>query len=319
VPAIDDAPRGRPQEPPDRALAALAAEQHGVVDLDDLRSVGIDDRATQRRVASGRLHRVHRGVFAVGHPRLTRDGRRFAAVRAYGRDAIASHIMAAALWGLRRSGRLEVTVSSSRLDRDGIVVHESRVLDAADVAVVRAIPVTSLARTLVDLAEVLPADRLERVVDHAGRHEAFDLREVHDALDRLPGRRGAPRLRALMDAPSPGLTRSELEDRFLALCRRARLPLPQLNVHLDIGLDRLVEADVLFARERVIVELDGAATHATTSALHADRRRDTAAAAAGFRTLRYTWERVTQDGEAVAAELGVVLSRGQGRGRRRGG
>jgi very-short-patch-repair endonuclease len=233
---------------------------------------------------------VHRGVYAVGHPRLTADGRRLAAVRAYGRRAIASHHTAAALWGLLRSTRREVTLPTTRVPRDGIVPHASRALVPADRAVVRAIPVTSLARTLVDLAEVLPSDRL------------------HDALDRVTGRRGAPGLRALLETPSPGLTRSELEDRFLALCRRARLPLPRLNAHLDVGLDRLVEVDALFARERVIVELDGGAIHHTKRAFHADRRRDTAAAAAGLMTLRYTWERVTGEPAAVATELAAVLA-----------
>src|SRR4051812_16193302 len=177
---------------------------------------------------------------------------------------------AAALWGLRRSAAREVTVATARAWRDGIVPHASRVMTAEDRAVIRAIPVTSLARTLADLAEVLAPDRLERALAHAAGHDAFDLRAVHAALDRLPGRRGAPALRALLDTPSPGLTRSELEDNFLALCQRERLPLPRLNTHLDVGLDRLVEADALFARERVIVELDGGATHDTTTAFHAD-------------------------------------------------
>lgn len=280
-----------------------------MVDLRDLRDVGISERAAQVRVGSGRLHRVHRGVYAVGHPRLTADGRRFAAVRAYGRGAVASHLTAGALWGLRRGARLEITVASARAPRDGITPHETSVLGADDVAVIRAIPVTSLARTLVDLAEVLAPDRLERVLDHAGRHEAFDRRAVQDALDRLPGRRGAPRLRALLGAPSAGMTRSELEDRFLFLCRRARMPIPRLNAHLNVGLDRLVEVDALFTRQRVIVELDGGATHDTTRAFHADRRRDTAAAAAGFLTLRYTWERVITEQQQVAGELAAVLSR----------
>jgi very-short-patch-repair endonuclease len=282
-----------------------------VVDLVDLRRAGLTKSAVRRRVEAGRLHRVWRGVYAVGHPELTVDGRRYAAVRACGRDAVASHRMAAALWGLRRGGTLEVTVCGERRGPRPLAVHETRVLGAADRAVIRAVPVTSLARTLVDLAEVLGPDRLERVLDHAGRHDAFDLRAVHDTLDRLNGRRGAARLRALLGGPpSPGLTRTELEDRFLVLCRRARLPIPRLNVHLDIGLGRLVEVDALFADQGLIVELDGAATHDTTPSFHADRRRDTAAAAAGFRTLRYTWERVIHEPQVVAAELRAVLRSG---------
>ena len=161
---------------------------------------------------------------------------------------------------------------------------------------------------MVDLADVLPFDRLERILDHAGRHDAFDLRLLHAVLAELNGRRGAGRLLALLGGPaSPGRTRSELEDDFLALCRAACLPLPRMNVHLDIGLDRLVEVDALFAEQRVIVELDGGEHHDTTPAFHADRRRDTAAAAAGFQTLRYTWDRVTREPAGIAGELAVIL------------
>ncbi|MCZ4491618.1 MAG: hypothetical protein JWP53_549 [Conexibacter sp.] len=289
-------------------IAELAARHHGVVDLWELRDAGLSKRQVHRRAETGRLHRVFPGVYAVGHPSLTADGRRYGAVRACGPRAVASHLMGAALWGLRRSSRLEVTVPHSRGGIDTVIVHETRRLGPSDATTIRAIPVTSLARTLVDLADVLPADRLERVFDHAGRHREFDLREVQAALDRVPGRRGAPKLRALLGAPSPGLTRSELEDAFLALCRRARLPPPRLNAQLPFG-DRLVEVDVLFAQHHVIVELDGAATHDTTPAFHADRRRDAIAAAAGFQTLRYTWERVTTDASAVTAELRAVLAR----------
>ena len=189
-----------------------------------------------------------------------------------------------------------------------IAVHESRVLGPLHVDVVRNIPVTSLSRTLADLAEILPEDRLERLLDHAGRHAAFDRRTLEAVLDALPGRRGAPALRVLLGAPSPGLTRSELEDAFLALCCRAGLPASRLNARLWLG-GRLVEVDVLFAGHRLIVELDGAATHDTTPAFHADRRRDAIAAAAGFQTLRYTWERVTADASAVTAELRAVMAR----------
>jgi very-short-patch-repair endonuclease len=293
---------------PDELIAKLAARHHGVVDLKDLRAAGLSARMVQYRARTGRLHRVFPEVFAVGHPELTRDGWRYAAVRASSAGAVASYLMGAALWGLRRSNRLEVTVPKGGSAPKAVAVHESRVLGPLHIGVVRNIPVTSLARTLVDLAEVLREDRLERVLDHAGRHEAFDRRTLEAVLDSLPGRRGAPKLRALLGTPSPGLTRSELEDAFLALCRRARLPAPRLNAQLPFG-DRLVEVDVLFAQHHVIVELDGAATHDTTPAFHADRRRDAIAAAAGFQTLRYTWERVTTDAAAVTAELRVVLAR----------
>jgi very-short-patch-repair endonuclease len=308
VPAICAHDGGKPQGPlPDAALAALAAEHHGIVDLVDLASVGISARAAQQRATAGRLHRIHRGVSAVGHSRLTSDGRRLAAVRAYGREAVASHLTAAALWGLRRSARLEVTLPTARMPRDGITPRESGHLGPEDRAVIRNIPVTSLARTLVDLAEVLAADRLERILDHAGRHEAFDRRALEAALVRLRGRHGGATLRALLGTPSAGMTRSGLEDAFLALCRRSGLPLPRLNTHVVVG-SRLVEADAVFPGHGLIVELDGAATHDTTPAFHADRRRDAALASHGFQTLRYTWERVMGEPATVTAELRAVLA-----------
>jgi hypothetical protein len=290
-------------------IARLAAEHHGVVDLGELLAEGLTERQVHRRARDGRLHRKYPGVYAVGHPALTRDGWRYAAVRACGPRAVGSHLMAAALWGLRRSTRLEVTVPHSRGGLDAVIVHETRRLAAVDVTTIRTIPVTGLARTLVDLAEVLSGDRLERVVDHAGRHEASDGHAVARVLDQLRGRRGAGRLTALLALPSPaGPTRSVLEDAFLALCRGHDLPVPRLNVHLATAGHRLVEADALFADHALVVELDGAATHDTTRAFHADRRRDTALAAAGYLVLRYTWERVTTEAEAVAAELREVMA-----------
>ncbi|MDX6702209.1 MAG: hypothetical protein QOF26_2435 [Baekduia sp.] len=289
-------------------MARFAAHQHGVVGLAELRAARLTGRAITRRVAAGRLHRLFPGVYAVGHPRLTPDGRRYAAVRACGPGARASHLMASALWGLRASAKLEVTVPGRRRGPREVVVHETRVLGEAHIAVVRNIPVTSLARTLADLADVLAEDRLERVLDHAGRHSAFDRRQVEAVLDDLPGRHGAPLLRAMLGTPSAGMTRSALEDAFLALCRRGALPVPRLNTHIAVG-PRLVEADALFADAQVVVELDGAQTHDSTPAFHADRRRDTALAALGFQTLRYTWDRVTGEPEAVTAELRAVLTR----------
>jgi very-short-patch-repair endonuclease len=305
---VDDT-KGRPQRTrhPDVAVARFAADHHGIAGLEDLRGAGLSPRMVQHRARTGRLHRVFPTVFAVGHPGLTRDGWRYAAVRACSPGAVASHLMAGALWGLRRSDRLEVTVAKGGSGPKTVAVHETRVLGAPHMDVVRNIPVTSLARTLVDLAEVLAPDRLERVLDHAGRHETFDRAALQTVLDELPGRHGAPKLRELLGSPSPGPTRSELEDAFLALCRRGGLPTPRLNVHLALG-DRLVEADALFAEHGLIVELDGAATHDTTPAFHADRRRDAIAAAAGFQTLRYTWERVTREPAAVAVELRAVMA-----------
>jgi very-short-patch-repair endonuclease len=218
--------------------------------------------------------------------------------------------MAAALWGLRAWAHLEVTVPGRRTGPEGVIVHRTRLLADCDVGSIRAIPVTALARTVVDLAELLGPDALSRVIDKAGRLDAFDLHDLRATAARMTGRRGARVLSAALGLPSAGMTRSELEDAFLALCRRAHLPSPRTNVHVAAA-DRLYEADALFGPQQLIVELDGR-LHDNPVAFQADRRRDAGLAAAGFQTVRYTARRLRDDQEAVVAELRAILSRRSG-------
>jgi very-short-patch-repair endonuclease len=300
-------PGVRSERPPplDLAIARLAAGRHGVLTLGELRALGLSARAVQKRAAAGRLHRKYPEVYAVGHPTLTPDGRRYAAVCACGSGAVASHRMAAALWGLRAYGHLEVTVPGRRAGPPDVIVHRTRALDPRDRTTIRVIPVTTLVRTIVDLAEVESIDRMERLIDKAARLDAFDLGALEATAARLTGRRGAPVLRTALGLPSPGLTRSQLEDAFLALCRAHGLPRPRTNTHVEAG-DRLYEADALFARERLIVELDGGG-HDTPAAFQDDRRRDAALAAAGYQTVRYTDRRVSREAATVAAEVRAIL------------
>jgi hypothetical protein len=301
VPADDDR---------DLRAARLAGRRHGVVTYDQLRELGFSRGAIRHRVARGRLHPVHRLVYALGHPALTPDGVRYAAVVACGTSARASHRMAAALWGLRAYRLLEVTAPTTRRAPRGVVLHATNAFDPDDETLIRAIPATSLARTLVDLAEVETVDRLSRIIDHAGRLDAFDLRRVEATAARLSGRRGIPTLRAALGLPSPGLTRSELEDAFVLLCRTHDLPLPRTN-HAVAGPDRLYEADAWFADHRLIVELDSG-LHDNVTAFHADRRRDAALATAGVQTVRLTEDRVVHEPVAVAAEPAGILRAREG-------
>jgi very-short-patch-repair endonuclease len=297
-------------EPCSVALAELAARQHGVVTAGQLRALGLGARGVSHRVARGRLHRVHRGVYAVGHPLLTPDGRRMAAVLACGEGAVLSHRSAAAAWGVRPTDRADHEVSTMRRgpgSRPGIDVHRVRVLAPADTAVVRGVPITSVARTLVDLAGVLAPHALDRAVHQAEVLRLLDARAVHDAMDRVPKRRGIATLRAALARPSAGVTRSRLEERFLALRDRAGLPRPRLNAHLPLG-DRLVEVDALWRRERVVVELDGAAVHRTARAFEEDRRRDAALAALDHLVVRLTWRRLGAEPNAVLRELRTILA-----------
>jgi very-short-patch-repair endonuclease len=288
------------------AVSDLAARQHGVVSTAQLREIGLGGDAVLRRVRAGRLHRLYRGVYAVGHTALTREGRWLAAVLACGDGAALSHRSAAALWGFRPTdrARIEVTVPRSRSGPPGVEVHRTRRLQRGDARVHRAIRVTTPARTLADLADLLPPDALARAIHEAEVLRLLDVRAVREA--HANGRRGAANLAAALVEPAPH-TRSELEARFATFCRRERLPLPLLNASVRTG-DQLYELDALWPQHRVVAELDGAAFHHTRRAFHRDRERDLALAADGYVVVRLTWRQVTQRPRDVAAKLRRLLA-----------
>jgi very-short-patch-repair endonuclease len=294
--------------PLDAAVAELAASQHGVVSLAQLRAVGLGARAAQYRGVSGRLHRVHRGVYCVGHRVLSADGHRMAAVLASGSGAVLSHRSAAAAWGIRPSSRvrIEVTVATSRRGVGRIELHRTKHLTPDDVIHLRNIPITTIARTLVDLAAVLNPNALQRAVHQAEMLQLLDVTAIRAAIRRAPGRAGARLLGDLLSVPSPGPTRSELEAQFLALCRNAELRMPRINRHVDAG--DLLEVDALWPDERLIAELDGGAAHRTTYAFENDRRRDTALAAHGYLVVRFTWQRIANEPQDVSGELRRILA-----------
>ena len=289
--------------PVDSRVAALAARQHGVITRAQLTALGLSDDAIRRRVRAGRLHRIHRGVYAVGHPRLTMHGRLLAAVVSYGDRAVASHRSAAVLWKLlpERGPRVDVTVTGGggRGRRGAIIVHRSA-LPAEAVTVRDGIPVTTPLRTLVDLADVLPRRALERAMDEAA-YLRLDLR----GLQPVPGRRGAGQLRRVLAGHEAGSTRtrSRLEELMLALCRRAGLPEPEVNQTIQ-GY----EADFVWREARLIVETDGWAAHGTRAAFERDRRRDAQHTAAGWRVVRITIRRLEEEPEAVAEQLRRLLA-----------
>jgi very-short-patch-repair endonuclease len=268
----------------DAAIARIAAKQHGVVTAAQLRAVGLLPSRVADRLTAGRLHRIHRGVYAVGHPNISNEGRWMAAVLACGEGAVLSHRSAAALWRIGPVTQLtEVTVpsSSGRAARQGIRLHRSLTLSPADVTRRAGIPVTKPARTVTDLRRVLP-----------GREFAAALRQAEYL--RLP----------LDDRVAPDHTRSELEARFLALCRRHRLPQPQANVRLDRFL-----VDFLWRDQHLVVEVDGWESHRVRSAFEADRARDARLNVLGFTVLRFTWRQIEDDPRRVARTVRDVLRR----------
>ena len=195
----DERPGRRASLPLDAAIAGRAAQQHGVVSRAQLRELGMTDPAISRAVARGRLHTVRRGVFAVGHPLLGTHGRRMAAVLALGRGTRLSHVSGADLWEIRRSASpwIDVTVpgTGGRRRRAGLTIHRARDLRPDEVDVHLGIPVTSPARTLLDLAAILDARALERALDRAELLELTDYPALDTLARARAGHRGAARLR----------------------------------------------------------------------------------------------------------------------------
>lgn len=291
----------------DAAIVALAGRQHSVVGHGQLAAIGIGDGAIEHRLACGRLYAVHRGVYAVGGRRLTREGRWTAALLALGPAAVLSHRAAAALWGLRPSELVEVTVPRDRRPPRGATIHRTRL--AVDEIEERAgFAVTSLPRTLLDLAAVAPRHELAKAVHEAEYLRLGGTESLAEIVARHPGRRGIRSLRAILAEGVIGtdVTRSELEARFLRFVRRAKLPLPRTNQLVDAG-GRTFECDCVWPRQRLIAELDGHASHGTQRSYERDRERDRALAVAGWRTVRITWRQLHTDGEALANDLRALL------------
>jgi very-short-patch-repair endonuclease len=296
---------------PDVGLAQLAGRQHGVVSRAQLAALGISGNAVARRVESGRLLRVHRGVFGVGHRPRTPESRWMAAVLACGPGAVLSHLDAAALWGIYKGEGARVHVTSLREEGEaarGIVTHRVRRLDPADLAKRHGIPVTTVGRTLVDLTDLLARDRILRAIRETEYLRLLDLDSLNAAVQRAHGRRRLCVLKEALAHHRPQqIVRSELEHRFLELVREAGLPEPETNVRIR-ARGRRFELDCLWREQGVVVELDGRATHARTAAFEADRRRDAALTAIGLRPLRFTWHRVTAEPGEVIAELEATLA-----------
>jgi very-short-patch-repair endonuclease len=300
-----------------------------MVTLRQLDAIGIRGTSVKRRVANGGLVRIYRGVYAVGHVQRTREARWMAAVMACGRGCFLSHLDAAALWRIydsrasaihvltvaRSARRLPgasaihvLTVARSARRLPGIKVHRARRLDPADVTTKDGIPVTTVARTLVDLTDVLPSDRILRAIREAEYLTLLDTDTLTAAVQRATGRRRLTKLTKAIERHRPGqIVREELEHRFLELVHAAGLPDPETNVKVKTRL-RTYEVDCLWRREGVAVELDGRAAHARAAAFEEDRARDAALTATALRPLRFTWRRVTEEPEDVLAELKATLS-----------
>jgi very-short-patch-repair endonuclease len=268
----------------ERMIARIAANQHGVVAASQLRRAGLRDYTITRRVRAGRLHRLHRGVYAVGHTNLSFEGRCMAAALALGETAYVSHRSAAAVWGLLKphSGPVELTVlgDAGRRKRPGISIHRSQTLTARLITRRHGIAVTKPSRTLRDLRRTVP-----RPVFRAAVRRALDLRLIRSA-----------------GIPEADLTRSQFERAFLALCRRHRLPQPEVNSRLGP-----YEVDFLWRDRGLVVEVDGFRHHGGRAAFESDRARDARLQSLGYRVLRFTYRQLRGKPSEVVSALRALL------------
>jgi very-short-patch-repair endonuclease len=249
-------------------------------------------------------------VYAVGHRVVSREGRWMAAVLAMGSEAVLSHRSAAALWGIRPTarGRIEVIVPGSRQSRPTLQVHRAR-LAGDEVTTARSIPVTTPNRTLLDLAAVLDARHVEKAINEAEVLRLTNPNSLGDLVERHPRRKGIGALRTVLANRTIGSTiiRSELEDRFVQFLDEGVLPRPKVNTNIKIA-DRWIEADCVWPDDRLIVELDGHATHATPAAFERDRARDRVLQAAGWRVVRVTWRQLHDESVRLTADLRKLLA-----------
>ncbi len=280
------------------AASELAARQHGVVALGQLVALGTPPATVRTWVATHRLIRLYRGVFAVGHRHLRAEGHYLAGVLACGPRAVLSHLAAAALWEIRRSAAvlLDVTVGgrTGRKQR-GLRVHDASHLRADEITKKDAVPCTTVGRTLLDLAAVLPQRGIQAAVETSERLDLLDLRSVTILLARHRGRRGTAKLRRALAAFDPEVlrARSETEARFFHLCVDSGMPRPLVNRLVEAG-GRRYEVDFHWPAARSIVETDSP-YHDTTAAGPRDSVRDAALRAAGWTVIRCRWHDVVVD------------------------
>lgn len=293
----------------DQAAAVLAARQDGVVSRQQLLAVGMDDDAIGVRVRSGRLHRLRRGVYAVGHAGRTVRSRLRQALAAVGADSAISDLSAAAELGVRlpHPQVVDITCPRALRPRPGIRLHR-RGLDGDEVRSIAGLPVTSPSRTLFDLASTVSARTLQRVANQAFVLRLITIEELIATGERHRRRRGSPafaRLLAVLD-PDGRTLRSPLEGRLDAFLRSRRFPPWETNQRLRIGTD-LIEPDVLWREQMVIVEADGRDPHLAPLTFASDRRRDRRLSARGWTPVRITSPDLESRPDELEADLRAIL------------
>jgi very-short-patch-repair endonuclease len=291
----------------DAEVARIAEHQRGIVARGQLLAADLSPGAIKHRLRAGHLHRLYPGVYLFGRPRLEPLAAATAAVVYAGGRGVLSHRTAASVWELMEAREpLEITTIGSEIrSRRGLTVHRMGSLSRTDVRGCRKLPVTSPARTLLDLAGVLDIHELEAAYAFALRRELTSPTDIAKAIARAPQSRGVANLRELTRyGATPTLTRSEYERRFLRLIRAADLPRPLVNAMAEGH-----EVDYLWPAHKLAVEFDGFGFHGDRRAFERDRLRDQRLTAAGYRVMRVTARQLDLTPEAVIARLATALSR----------
>jgi very-short-patch-repair endonuclease/predicted transcriptional regulator of viral defense system len=291
----------------DALIAELAGRQHGVVSREQLLALGLGEDAIDRMIRAGRLIRLHRSVYAVGHRNRSRQTAWMAAVLAGGEEAALGHRPAGALWGLCRSeGRPEVIVPAQRRPRRGIVFHRAE-LPEDERTVLDGIPVTTVPRTILDLATTLDVRGIEKAINEAEIKCLWDELSLHDLLHRYPRRPGNKNLRAALakrsEGPSP--TKSDLEEVLIRFADKGGFPRPETNVVVE-GF----EVDCVWRKQRVIIEVDGWETHKTRAAFERDREKSRILQAAGWRCVPLTHRQLEHTSAEVKRDVRRLLFEG---------
>jgi very-short-patch-repair endonuclease len=294
-----------------RKVAEVAGRQRGVITRAQLLHLGLTPDTIDNWLKSARLHSFYRGVYLLGHAQPAEGARELAAVLACGPGAVLSHRSAAGLWRLLPdpSGDVEITVGGRNCGtKPGVRVHRVAALDRRDIRKLGGIPVTSPPRTILDLAAIVAGSELERALAEAQARRLTRETELLSLLARFAGRPGTAALRSLIGGDaSPALTRSQAEQRLLALLRSAELPPPEVNARIS-----RYEVDFLWRERRLVVEVDGFRYHSSRGAFERDRLRDSGLAGMGFRVMRTTWHQIVRRPEALVARIATALAVGEG-------
>jgi hypothetical protein len=297
----------------DEEIARICHRQHGLITLEQLRVCGLTVQAVHERVLSGRLFRMNQRVYSLMPGAMTQRAKFMTAVLACGPDAVLSHRSAAHLWGLVGDWEMPIDVTApNRRGRSpaGVAAHRDGSLQPVDQTTLHGIPCTSLARTLLDYAGIVPDWKLRKAVAQSEVLGVLDRAAVRSVLHRGRRRRGVARLRLVVGSlhPQTRRTRGELERLFLAMCISTGLPHPEVNVWLDVPGGRPLQADFLWRDARLIVEADSREFHDTASAFEYDRKREQRFQLASWRVSRCTWSQVEREPQRLAMTIRALLA-----------